>query len=756
MLIIKMIKYPLIWIFLLLGVSFASARHIIGGEITYTCTGPGLTPNTMNYELVMKVYRDCGDSGAQFDNPAPIGVYALVNGIYSLVREFPVDLSRMDFIPVDDNPCFILSQTICVQEGTYFFDIRNLPVIEGSYFISWQRCCRNNTINNIIDPQDTGATYTVEITAEAQTQCNTSPTFDDFPPIAICVNEPIAFDHSATDPEGDLLVYEFCAPLQGGGPVGTVDNPGDGFGCDGIMPDPARCPPPYQEVVFVGPQYSPSAPLGGSPVVRISQATGLITGIPTIQGRFVVGVCVKEYRNGILLSELRRDFQFNVIGCEPAVNATIEADAVVNGQNFVINSCGENTIQFNNLSQLESNIVSYEWMFDINGQMQTYSTRDVEVTFPGLGTYTGSMVLNEGTECADSATISVNVFPAINADFEFAYDTCIAGPVAFTDLSVTGSNQMTDWNWSFGDGDSSILRNPNHLYRIPGDMNVQLEVVDINACRDTMMRTIPYYPVPPLIIVEPSTFNGCVPASVTFRNLSVPVDSTYDIFWDFGDGNAGFDVSPVHQYQDPGIYSVSVDITSPIGCFTSASFPNWITVRDSPEAGFSYTPENPNRFESEIFFTNLSEREVSWQWDFNGEAFSFEEDPSYMFRDTGVKDVKLVVFHQNGCTDTAFAQIDIEPQYRYFLPNAFTPNNDGKNDVYKAAGFFDGISQFEMTIWSRWGEKVFETNNPEEGWNGQKQNTGEPLPVGVYVAKVTFRGPRNEAVELKEFATLVR
>ena len=103
--------------------------------------------------------------------------------------------------------------------------------------------------------------------------------------------------------------------------------------------------------------------------LSINSVTGLITGTATITGQFVVGVCVKEYRNGILLSELRRDFQFNVVNCETAVEAIVKSDAVIDGQKFVINSCGNNTITFTNKSQLEQYIRSYRWAFNINGNI---------------------------------------------------------------------------------------------------------------------------------------------------------------------------------------------------------------------------------------------------------------------------------------------------------------------------------------------------------------------------------------------------
>ncbi|MBK8561759.1 MAG: hypothetical protein IPN76_00005, partial [Saprospiraceae bacterium] len=120
----------------------------------------------------------------------------------------------------------------CVQEGVYIFDL-DLPVSNESYHIVYQRCCRNGSITNLNDPGATGATYYIELTAKAQELCNSSPTFDLFPPIAICTNEPIDFNHAATDPDGDVLVYELCTSLNGGGndelnfsaPNGVAPNP---------------------------------------------------------------------------------------------------------------------------------------------------------------------------------------------------------------------------------------------------------------------------------------------------------------------------------------------------------------------------------------------------------------------------------------------------------------------------------------------------------------------------------------------------
>ncbi len=732
------------------------ARHIVGGEIYYDCLGPGSVSNSRNYRLTMKIYRDCAGNGAEFDNPAEIGIYSYINGVYAFVRQINIEHGNVTNLEAVENPCLILPPNVCVEETSYIISLTNLPIIAGSYIASWQRCCRNNTINNILAPNNTGATYTIEITEEAQRTCNSGPRFDEFPPIGICVNDPFNFDHSATDAEGDEIVYEFCAPLKGGGPLG-VNDPNQQDLCEGITPDPRNCLPPYVDVVFNAPNYSSLNPLGISSLMTINPVTGFITAVPKLTGQFVVGICVKEYRNGILLSVLRRDFQFNVVNCQSAVAANIQSDAIVNGKEYILNSCGNNTITFINDSEIEEFIQTYRWSFDINGSPQQAFTRDATFTFPGTGNYKGMMIINEGQQCGDTAFISLNVFPSIDADFEFEYDTCFGGPVSFRDMSSTDAQNITDWDWDFGDQEASLVRNPNHLYQIPGLHPVGLIATDNNDCRDTVFKDVSYFPVPPLVVIKPTRFIACVPESISFTNLSIPIDETYDIQWDFGDGNTGDDISPTHEYKEEGVYTIKVEITSPIGCYISETFPNLITMEPSPTADFNMTPEVINSLNTTASFTDLSSGGATgWFWTFGNEGRSFIQNPTYTFRDTGMADIMQVVFHPNGCTDTLIKTIDIEPIVQFFLPNAFTPNYDGKNEDYKPGGLSLGVTYYSLKIWSRWGEELFSTSDPETGWNGQKNNSGQEMPVGVYLCVLVYHDARNRVKELREFVTLIR
>ncbi|MEO1627049.1 MAG: PKD domain-containing protein, partial [Bacteroidota bacterium] len=737
---------------LLLSFGTVRASHIVGGDITYDCVGYDAATNTNRYRITMKIYRNCNRFAMDvFSDPAPVTIYreAIFNR-WDSVTHIDVPLGAVINIPPDDNPCLKLPPDICVEEGSYVF-FADLPVVDATYVVAFQRCCRNATINNILEPDRTGATYSVQISAKSQRVCNDSPVFNEFPPIVICANEPIDFDHSATDPEGDQIVYEFCAALEGGGVLGAFEF-GDPESCDGFRPDPA-CPPPYRPVRYVLPTFTSSNPMGIDPPITIDPNTGLITGIPENLGQFVVGVCVKEFRNGELLSTIQRDFQFNVANCEPLVDARIQTERQISDNAYVITACGEFDVLIENASIQRSNITDFFWLFDLDGTELRVDTWDAQVSFPDTGLYQGTLFLNPGSNCADTAFVTVQVFPDITADYSFSYDTCVAGPVEFRDLSTTeGDNVIVSWNWAYGNLTASEEQNPSIRLPNAGEYDMRLRVEDDNGCIDEKVEPITWFPAPEIIVVEPSTFIGCTPANIRFNNLTNPITDDYDILWDFGDGGTSSEISPTYTYEEPGVYDVSLSLISPLGCTAEESWDNWITVFPTPMADFTFSPDRPSNFNPEVRFFDQSTGAFSWLWDFSGESRSTLQNPTYVYRDTGVQVATLIVTHEQGCTDTISKLIDVEPQIRYFMPNAFTPNDDNLNDGFKGKGFFNGIRDFSMSIYNRWGELIFETSDPDEGWNGRKFNSGRMSQVGVYVYLVRFEDPRGKLIQLEGVA----
>jgi len=728
-------------------------KHIIGGMVTYECLGNG------EYQFTMTIYRDCSDpTGADFDNPAQIAIYQGNDNLQGdQIHLETVFYENFESIQPDvDNPCLIIPPDVCVEKAEYIFNYTfdDWPSTE-SYHIAYQRCCRNNNITNIVMPEDVGATFTVEVTPFAQAECSNSPVFNEFPPIVVCAGLPLEVDHSATDPDGDQIIYSLCAGLVGGS---------NGFGggdCEGVIPSPP-CPPIfgtnlYEEVSYVSP-FTALNPMGGSPGLAIDAFTGQLTGTPDLQGQYVVGICASEFQNGQLLSVVRREFQFNVVNCDPTVVADVEADtSLVNSQDYVLLTCAENDIFIENLSYQEQFIDTYYWEFDINGTITQFTDWDLDETFPGPGIFEGILALNPGDECGDTATIYIEIFPEIEADFGFDYDTCVAGPVFFSDSSMLSQSTIDSWFWQFNEVDTSDEQNPVFTYFEPGEYPVALEITDSNGCKDTSIQIVNYNPVPALILISPNDQVICTPNEVTFNNLTTPINDEYELFWEFGDGGTDTLLSPTHLYTEPGVYSVFLEITSPVGCTTDTTFENLVEVQPPPRADFYWLPDTAiTNLNPDVTFIEDSEWSVAWNWSVQGNPIGIGAKIEHMLQDTGWNEVTLVVTHPEGCQDTITKMVDLVPVNTYFMPNAFTPNEDTTNNLFYGKGFTFGATNYLMKIYNRWGEVIFETTDFEQGWNGWDATTRQLAPNGVYTYTVNFLGPRGKIWDLKGYTTLVK
>jgi len=722
------------------------SKHIIGGVVSYECLGGG------TYRFTMKMYRDCADpTGAGFDDPAPFTIF---KGTQEIETVF---VPAASIVPVDPPaiPCLVLPANLCVQEGLYEFEytFSDWPS-DQSYHITYMRCCRNATIVNIQNPSDVGATFTIEILPASQAVCNNSPVFNTFPPNVICVDEALNYDHSAFDIEGDQLVYELCSPLLGGAPPGG----GGGGPCDVVAPNPA-CPPPYDEAVFINPPYTQLFPMGGSPPVTIHPITGMLTGTPNVQGQFVFAVCVSEYRNGVLMSVIRRDFQFNVASCTALVNASVDTtDIVFENDEYFLETCNGLEINIENNSNVVNNVDEYRWEFFTPDSTYIYDSWDLNAIFPGPGNYPGLLILNPSdTLCGDTAAINIDIFPEVVAQFSYDYDTCVAGPVSFVDESfIDGTGGISAKIWDFGDGTTDSLQsNPVHVYDQPQIVPVRLEIWDENGCSDEIKNDVTYFPVPSHILVRPDDTLSCPPAEIFFTNLSTPIDETYDVFWDFGDGEVSTDKSPSHIFRESGTYNIRLQIDSPIGCSTDTTFTAMIRMTDPPVAEFDYEPKDLSNLEPDVQFFDQSTDVVHWDWLVNDKVVAQQPDFQYEFQDTGIQVVTLIVTHPLFCQDTITKLIDVQPKVTFYMPNAFTPNEDTNNEFFLGTGILPGISNYKMEVWDRWGKQIFNTTEQRNGWNGRVGNEGKLVPAGVYIYTVNFTGPRGAPHEYRGFATVV-
>jgi gliding motility-associated-like protein len=241
----------------------------------------------------------------------------------------------------------------------------------------------------------------------------------------------------------------------------------------------------------------------------------------------------------------------------------------------------------------------------------------------------------------------------------------------------------------------------------------------------------------PVVLFKADTLNGCSPLCVNFADMTTIPSGTLSTWaWTFGDDSTSNKQNPNHCYTNPGIYSVGLTVTSDSGCTANLNVANMINVYSHPVAAFTASPQPATILEPTVQFTDKSTDNygiVSWQWVFNDPAdgTSTLENPAYTYTDTGTYCAQLVVINKFGCTDTITQCEIIQPFFTLYIPNAFTPNGDGLNDIFQVKGNF--ICGFQMYIFDRWGMQLYYTEDINKGWDGTVNGGSNIVQEDSYV-----------------------
>ena len=268
--------------------------------------------------------------------------------------------------------------------------------------------------------------------------------------------------------------------------------------------------------------------------------------------------------------------------------------------------------------------------------------------------------------------------------------------------------------------------------------NYMVVLTDIcGSPADTAYAQIIVNPLPLVGFTTDSVF-VCHPGRINFTKTS-PANSV-ECTWRFGDGNESNTCTDIpYVYRYPGLYSPQLIVTDENNCTDSLTKDELIRVARTPSAYFTKTPDRPTTKEPVVQFYDKSEGWiVRWEWTFGSFDTSAVQNPKFTFPEThrDKYPVKLTVWDTNTCVSDTIIEVRIGPEFGFYIPSAFTPNGDGQNDVFRPLGTGVNPKQYEMIIFNRWGEIVFETKNFEEGWDGTDIRSGTLVPAGIYPYRI--------------------
>ena len=327
---------------------------------------------------------------------------------------------------------------------------------------------------------------------------------------------------------------------------------------------------------------------------------------------------------------------------------------------------------------------------------------------------------------------------------------------------LQGSNSL-HYTWLTLAGDTlQSVTHPDSLAtgcEITGNGIFKVAASDQWSCMtDTATVEVTIVPRPEINITY-TPDHGCQPLPVTWQAQYSPDYAT--LLWNIhNDSSYTYIDSAVTLHTslpDEGYYSAKLVVTTAPGCYDSLVMDNIIHVAGFPHADFTFSPSEPENGE-EVYFYNLSTGTnlTDFVWSFGDGHSSYVQDPShaYHLQESDLMTVHLTVTNSDGCSDDTIQIVPVEDNFACFVPNSFTPNNDGVNEVFLPR--VNDVVNYEFIIYSRDGELIFYTTNTEEGWDGTLD--GKPAPQGVYVWKINFAriGTPDEMMSRGGTVTLIR
>lgn len=406
-------------------------------------------------------------------------------------------------------------------------------------------------------------------------------------------------------------------------------------------------------------------------------------------------------------------------------------------------------------------IVGWEWNFGDGSALNT--SQDPTHTYLNYGTFSVKLISTTNNGCKDTISKNVVVHPLPAAQFS-ATNVCDGTAMAFTDLSsIPSTDVIQTWQWNFGDNTAfATSQNTSHLYGTSGSYFTELLVTSQFGCKDSITIPVVVHPNPSVDFATNDSA-GCELLCISFQNLStIATGANATWLWNFGNNTSTSTLeNPTYCYSNdsvftPLLFNITLTVTSDNGCASTLTKNNFITVYPEPNAAFTIQPSTASIIDPLITITDLSTGANSWSWNYgdNDNISLLPSPPPYLYNDTGSYTITLITSTLFNCIDTAYQTAYIEPNFLFYIPSGFTPNNDGVNDTFTGKGIF--IKEFEMMIFDRWGNLVFFSDDYNKPWDGKANYGTETAQQDVYVYTIKITDYLRKKHTYKGTVTLIR
>ncbi|OFY62504.1 MAG: hypothetical protein A3H98_13135 [Bacteroidetes bacterium RIFCSPLOWO2_02_FULL_36_8] len=436
-------------------------------------------------------------------------------------------------------------------------------------------------------------------------------------------------------------------------------------------------------------------------------------------------------------------------GCSDTKTNTIHIEPVKMVEISVENVCEGKKLQFfeNVNPDYKNLLVKRYWDF---GDGSSSEIINPEHSYMSNGIYPVSLIIESENGCVDTVLKNVTIYstpdPVILTE-----NFCEDVEVKIKGDAGKDNDEIVKWLWSFQQGNAKSGQSITQIFENAGEYKIKLYTETMHKCVAERETTILIHPTP---VADFSTIKQeiCGSEEINFENMSQLVDSDTKYFWSFGDGDTSVEKSPVHSYKEQGYYTVTLNVINASGCTNLFVVEKGLNVNPMPEASFILQGEPTSR-DPQVELINTGFSYSTSGWDLGDGSYSEETNPLHLYADTGNFLITLRVTGSGGCSDTVSEWVHVKPYSTLYIPNAFTPDQDGLNDVFKPEG--NGlIVNYSFKVFDRWGKEMFESNHFDLGWDGNFNGT--PVPLGVYTWIISGRTIQQKELLSSGTVTVLR